>query len=829
VVETTWLRWLRLLLGATAPAVSATLAAFFTGQALGAWLAGRRSARWKRPLAVYGALELLAGAACFAVPLLLALARALLDPAYDGLRETPALLAATRYGVALAATFPAALCFGATFPALAAAALGSPAALGSGGALLYGVNTLGAAAGVALATFVLPERLGVGAGHAAGVGLLALAGGGALLASRAYAAPASAARPAPAGAAQPARAPAAAPAAAAARLRTLALLSGFGAFAAQVLLVQAFARVLNQSSFAFAAVLIVTLLALAAGALAVAALVRSARIAPASLLGACLVAAALAFTAFPAVFVGATDGLAYLGSERPWPGYLLAAFGLAAGTAGPALLAAAGVLPAVLALAGGASGEGSVGARAGRLLAWNTLGALAGALAAPYLLLPAVGLWLSIAGVGLLYAVAAVFLVPAVPGGSRLLRDVALAVGWALVLSRASPLGLPPLRIEAGTRLLAAEQSAAGLVAVLEREDGRLIQIDNHYALGGSADAVRQERQGHLPLLLHPAPRQVAFLGSATGSSAASALLHPGVERVTLVEIVPSVVAAARSYFADLNRNVYDDPRAEVVLDDARNFLRATAASFDVIVADLFVPWQAGSGSLYAREHFAAARARLAPGGIFCQWLPLYQLGGEELAIVAAGFADVFPDAFALRGDFYARHPILALVGGAGPAPAAGAVAAGTARLAAAGVTDRWVVHALGPFALYLAPLAPAAEAWRARPRNTDDRPVIEWLAARTHAGQAGKRAPLTGVAFASFAKALREAAADAGALASLSEAARRAGEGGHALQVAAALHAAGRRAEAGQALAAAAALLPRELFADAPPDPSAAEAWHDD
>ena len=63
------------------------------------------------------------------------------------------------------------------------------------------------------------------------------------------------------------------------------------------------------------------------------------------------------------------------------------------------------------------------------------------------------------------------------------------------------------------------------------------------------------------------------------------------------------------------------------MLDDARNFLRATSERFDVIVADLFVPWQAGTGALYAREHFEAARAHLAPGGLFCQWLPLYQLG----------------------------------------------------------------------------------------------------------------------------------------------------------------------------------------------------------
>jgi spermidine synthase len=264
------------------------------------------------------------------------------------------------------------------------------------------------------------------------------------------------------------------------------------------------------------------------------------------------------------------------------------------------------------------------------------------------------------------------------------------------------------------------------------------------------------------------------------------------------------------------------------VLDDARNYLRATADSFDVIVADLFVPWQAGTGALYAREHFAAARERLAPGGLFCQWLPLYQLSAEELAIVSATFLDVFPDAFMLRGDFFARHPILALIGGAGAAPDPGVVAEHAASLRAAGVGDRWVTHPLGLFSLYLAPLAPSAATWREVPRNRDDHPVIELLAARTHAGRAGKRSPITGLDLANLAKSLREAASNAGALARLPEPARRAGDGGHALQVAGALHAAGRDAEAGRALAAAATLLPPELFAEAAPDPTAADAWHD-
>ena len=86
VVETLWLRWLRALLGATAPAASATLVAFFLGQALGAAFAARLVRRIRRPLALYGALELAAAGWALAVPTLLHVGESALFPLYDAAR-----------------------------------------------------------------------------------------------------------------------------------------------------------------------------------------------------------------------------------------------------------------------------------------------------------------------------------------------------------------------------------------------------------------------------------------------------------------------------------------------------------------------------------------------------------------------------------------------------------------------------------------------------------------------------------------------------------------------------------------------------------------------
>jgi spermidine synthase len=868
-VETIWMRWLRLLLGATAPAASATLVAFFAGSALGAAVAGRRSVRWRRPLAVYGGLELAGAVAAAAVPLALRAGDLAVVPLYDGLREMPWALALFRFGLALAATVPAAFCFGATFPAIGAAAIGPAARLGARGSALYAANTLGAALGTALAVFALPGRIGVRATYALALAALATAGLGALLLSRiSRAAPRDEGlareRTSPPGQLSPPDArlsPAASeasrslgvsPQALAKRARlarrsrakfietgdpsatarhssatALAALAGFCGFALQVLLVQAFAQVLNQSVYAFGAVLICVLLAIALAAGAVALLEARGWLEPRSAIGVALVAAALATAAFPAWLERTTAGFRYVGSETPGLGYLAAAMASVALAAGPALLAGSFVLPLVFALAARGGGRLGAGPLLGRLAAANTAGAIAGALAAPYLLIPGLGLWPAFLGVALPWTLAAA-LVPARSHARRGLLVGVLAAGWIALLLGASPLAVPPVRLERGESLLDVESTPAGVVAVVRRDGERLIRIDGHYALGGTAERAHHERQAALPLLLAPRARRVAHVGSATGISAGAALLHP-IESLELVEIVPGVARAAARHFDDANRGVYRDPRTRVVLDDARNFLRSTSERFDVVIGDLFVPWHAGAGALYTREHFEAVRAHLAPGGLFCQWLPLYQLSLAELRVIAATFLDVFPGAAVFRGDFYGRFPIIALVGWNGQPASAADVEAAARRLAQAGVRDRWVADPDGVWALYVGPLAALADWLADAPRNSDDRPWIERLAAAGHVGgERGKLEPATGLAWIDFAEQLRTAAARSGdpIYPDLSERGRSDAEGGAELQRAGALFAAGRVDAAAQHFERAAQLLPARLVADAPEDATAAEVW---
>lgn len=146
---------------------------------------------------------------------------------------------------------------------------------------------------------------------------------------------------------------------------------------------------------------------------------------------------------------------------------------------------------------------------------------------------------------------------------------------------------------------------------------------------------------GHLPMLLHKDPKKVLVIGLGTGMTLGATSVHPGVEEITLVEIEPKVVGGART-FKDYNHNVLDDPKLKIVFNDGRNFLLTTEEKYDVITADPIHPWAQGASYLYTVEYFKMASERLRPGGIMCQWLPVYELSTEDIKSVVKTFSKNF-------------------------------------------------------------------------------------------------------------------------------------------------------------------------------------------
>jgi len=235
----------------------------------------------------------------------------------------------------------------------------------------------------------------------------------------------------------------------------------------------------------------------------------------------------------------------------------------------------------------------------------------------------------------------------------------------AIVASAWFARALPQATVAPTERLHAFRVGREGAVATVESGPGdwRML-FNNSYTLGGSKAQFNQERQGVLPLLLHGRAKSVATLGVATGSTAAGVALSSEVEHIDAIELSPLVLRYAEKFFAPYNRDVFRDPRVRFIAEDARWVIARPRATYDVVVGDLFLPWRTGEGRLFAREHFLNVKRSLKPGDVFCQWLPMFQLTRPQFEAIARTFREVFPDAFLVRGDFYAELSILGLVGG---------------------------------------------------------------------------------------------------------------------------------------------------------------------
>jgi spermidine synthase len=154
-------------------------------------------------------------------------------------------------------------------------------------------------------------------------------------------------------------------------------------------------------------------------------------------------------------------------------------------------------------------------------------------------------------------------------------------------------------------------------------------------------DVQCQRMLGHLPMLLHPNPRKVFVLGTGTGMTLGATSIHPEVESIVLAEIEPSVLGATRT-FGEYNHHVLDSPKLRIVFNDGRNYLAATRETFDVVTADPIHPWSGGAANLYTTQYFRGVARHLRPGGIACQWLPIYELTPKDLKTVVRTFGENF-------------------------------------------------------------------------------------------------------------------------------------------------------------------------------------------
>jgi spermidine synthase len=179
----------------------------------------------------------------------------------------------------------------------------------------------------------------------------------------------------------------------------------------------------------------------------------------------------------------------------------------------------------------------------------------------------------------------------------------------------------------------------------VERYGDRLALKNNGKVEASSVgDMPTQVLVGLLPVLLAPGDAQkVAVVGYGSGITVGAIAEAPEVARVDVVELEPAVLEAADRFFAPHNHAAQKNPRVHRWLGDGRNFLTAHPEKYDVIVSEPSNPWIAGVASLFTREFYGFAKHHLAPGGVFCQWAQLYELGPENVKTIYKTFHEAFP------------------------------------------------------------------------------------------------------------------------------------------------------------------------------------------
>ena len=644
-----WVRRFAVVLGTTNAAVTLVLAMFLGGLGLGALLAGRSGGRLGVARLARRFLLLELGAAGFAAGLPLYLGGSLPLLRLSDMGSGAPILTAVIASVFL---LPAATLMGATLPTLTALARRiRDRSEGSAAGWLYAANTAGALLGsVAAARLLIPE---LGLTGSSMCGIAANLAAGILIFARFGRAPA----PGPGGAV---RVPwfgsrAMLP------FGGIAALSGFAAMAAEIGWARLAALLFGPTIYTFACVVASVILGVALGSAAATRLPGRSGVGRTSSLRFWLALVQLAGAASSAAVAWFASGLVLPIGELiarnagDVPRLLDIQF---AGTAALLLLpglAFGATFP--LAVAGAAASANDPAQEAGRatgtIYATNATGNVLGALAAGFLLIPWFGIEAALLAAVLAQLVAALLATPRVLTlvlTGALATFAVFATGswdWEALsggLYRVAP------QMETSRhrdflrkgRLRFLDQGASATVSVKEVAGELSLAIDGKVDATDGADMLTQRMLAHLPLLLHPAPESVFIVGHGSGVTAGSALRH-AVKRVTASEISSEVAMASR-LFEESNGAPWEDERFALLEVDARNHLLLNRDAFDVVISEPSNPWMSGVSPLFTVEFFELVRSRLAEGGLFCQWIHLYNLAEENLRTVVGGFTDVFPE-----------------------------------------------------------------------------------------------------------------------------------------------------------------------------------------
>jgi predicted membrane-bound spermidine synthase len=682
IYESVWSHYLRLFLGAAALAQSFVLAAFMGGMALGAWLASRWSARLKNLLAAYGWIEAAIGVAALifheSFVLLTQLSLDYVIPALG----SPASIEIYKYSLCAVLIVPQTLLLGMTFPLLSGAVIRrGPEASGHHLAMLYFTSSIGAAAGALAAAFLLLGWLGM-------PGTMRLAGALNLALAAAVLAIARRGEPAPI---------AAAPSVAAdlsgnyiARLFLAgAFVTGLASFIYEIVWIRMLSLVLGSSFHAFELMLSAFITGLALGGFWIRR--RIDHIAdPVRFAGLVQVFMGLAALATVFVYHWTFDWMAWaLGvlqhNDNAYSLFNLFSHALAFAVMLPATFLAGMTLPLFThVLLRGGRGERAIG----QVYAANTLGAIAGVLIAVHLLVPGAGLKLAVVVGAIADMLLGTWLLRYSQAASRRIHALAAVILGALAATATARAAiLEPERLSSVVfrhgqalpdfgRVFFYRDGKTASVAVRSQENGIVTILTNGKPdasirldpdLPPSPDEYTASLLAALPLLMKPDAKTFANIGWGSGLTAEVVLSHTAPSVIDTIEIEPAMVFGAQAFSPRVTRP-YRDERSNVYFEDAKSYFARHRKRYDVIMTEPSNPWVNGVAGLFTTEFYRETKRYVAPGGLFVQWLQVYEFNDRLLGSILAALDENFADY-----EIYESNPgdllVVAVVEGRVPRP----------------------------------------------------------------------------------------------------------------------------------------------------------------
>lgn len=293
--------------------------------------------------------------------------------------------------------------------------------------------------------------------------------------------------------------------------------------------------------------------------------------------------------------------------------------------------------------------ESTLGRQTGALMACNILGNVAGSLLAGFVLLDALGT------AGTLRLLGAVLMTLGVAAAlrashARAPRAVA-ALGTAVALLVVFPTNerLWAFLHSASPERFALVEERSCVNALVQHGGTHMLHL-NAAAQNGYPYDDFHLLIGLFPALLHPNPQHALAVGLGIGATPYGMLLDPRLRHVETIEIcagLHDLLAELGARGAPESRRLLSDPRFDFRAGDGRKRLLTAEQRYDVITVDALRPQSGYSGNVYSVEFYELVAARLAPGGLFAQWIPTER--------VLASVTQVFPHVATAVGPGRAR------------------------------------------------------------------------------------------------------------------------------------------------------------------------------